>query len=69
MKQNETNPNGQPMRLVAGGVLLVAAIIFGMIFWNQFAANQQQLAGGEVAGTSTVVHHPSHSAAPLQPAN
>jgi hypothetical protein len=33
-------------KLVTAGAVLVLAIVFGFIFWNQFSSNQQQLAGG-----------------------
>ena len=41
-------------RLITAGVILVAAIIFGFIFWNQFTTNQRDLAGGnQTAETQT----------------
>jgi cell division protein YceG involved in septum cleavage len=33
-------------RLTIAGSVLVLAIVFGFIFWNQFTSNQQNLAGG-----------------------
>jgi predicted PurR-regulated permease PerM len=36
----------QMTKLVTAGAVLVLAIVFGFIFWNQFSSNQQQLAGG-----------------------
>ena len=40
-------------RLITAGVILVAAIIFGFIFWNQFSSNQQNLAGGNMPVPTT----------------
>lgn len=33
-------------RILIGAAVLVLAIVFGFIFWNQFSSNQQNLAGG-----------------------
>jgi len=39
-------------RLITAGAILVLAIVFGFIFWNQFSSNQKQLAGGTPPNTS-----------------
>jgi hypothetical protein len=41
-------------KLVTAGAVLVLAIVFGFVFWNQLSSNQHQLAGGEVNTTSGV---------------
>jgi hypothetical protein len=48
-------------KLVTGGVILIAAIIFGLIFWNQFTTNQQDLAGGNIKVEEKPVKHESIS--------
>ena len=40
-------------RILIGAAVLVLAIVFGFIFWNQFSSNQQNLAGGNPQMTQT----------------
>ena len=40
-------------KLVTAGAILVLAIVFGFIFWNQFTSNQQQLAGTNANQTAS----------------
>lgn len=35
------------------GVIVIAAIVFGLIFWNQLSINQKQLAAPKIYTTST----------------
>jgi hypothetical protein len=48
-------------RLVTAGAILVFAIIFSFIFWNQFTSNQRQLAGnpGQSTNNATVSQTPT----------
>jgi len=47
-------------RLTTAGVILVAAIIFGFIFWNQFTSNQRNLAGGNDMPAAQTQKAPTH---------
>ena len=47
-------------KLITAGVILVFAIVFGFIFWNQFTANQQHLAGTD--SSQSAVNSSSNSA-------
>lgn len=40
-------------KLITAGVILVVAILFGFIFWNQFSSNQEDLAGGDNSQINT----------------
>ncbi|MBX4205437.1 MAG: hypothetical protein KW788_04650 [Candidatus Doudnabacteria bacterium] len=44
-------------KLITAGSVLVLAIVFGLIFWNQLSSNQQQLAGGDSSSSQTPVVH------------
>jgi hypothetical protein len=53
-------------RIATGFAVLVIAVVFGFVFWNQFKINQQNLAGGPGNGfvssdSTAVVHHKSTS--------
>lgn len=39
-------------KVVTAGVILVMAIVFGFIFWNQFTTNQADLAKGPATTTT-----------------
>lgn len=40
-------------RLTIAGAVLVLAIVFGFIFWNQFSSSQKQLAAGNTPISQT----------------
>lgn len=43
--QKQRRPTNMTTRIVTGGMILVIAIVFAFIFWNQFSSNQHTLSG------------------------